>query len=85
TYGTLLACATMLLGDAGMEAAGLPVTEPGLLGPMIAEATAAERGERTANWRACLEHLLASPIEAWKGGEKPTVGGCIELLEANHT
>ncbi|GBU16254.1 MULTISPECIES: hypothetical protein [unclassified Methylobacterium] len=85
TYGTLLACATMLLGDAGMEAAGLPVTEPGLLGPLIAEATAAERGERTANWRACLEHLLASPIEAWKGGEKPTVGGCIELLEANHT
>ncbi len=65
-----------------MEEAGLPITEPAALGQAIALATAAERAEQTANWRECLEHLLHATIDAWKGGEKPTVGGTLEDLEA---
>jgi hypothetical protein len=82
TYGTLFAIAELLLGGDALEDAGLDLTEPRALGEMIAIATAAERADRVDNWRACLEHLLTVPIEAWKGGEKPTVGAVIEQLEA---
>lgn len=81
TYGTLLAIANLLLGDEAMESAEIPVAEPERLGAMIAAATAAERAEQTENWRRCLEHLLGSTIDAWKGGEKPTVGGVLEAFE----
>lgn len=82
TYGTLLAAANLLLGDEAMEEAGMPVTEPRRLGEMLADLTAAERAEQTDNWRSCLEHLLGSTIEAWKGGEKPTIGAILAELEA---
>lgn len=82
TYGTLFATAELLLGPDTMEEIGLPLDQPRALGDMIAAATAAERAERIENWRACLEHMLSVPIEAWKGGEKPTVGIAIEKLEA---
>lgn len=81
TYGTLLAVADLMLGHEALEEAGLPVTDAGRLGETIAAATAAERAEQSENWRDCLEHLLGSPIEAWKGGEKPTVGGVVQELE----
>ncbi len=31
------------------------------------------------NWRACLDHMLAVPVEAWRNGTKKTIG---QLLEA---
>jgi hypothetical protein len=81
TYGTLFAVAELLLGQDALEDAGLGLDAPHLIGDRIAQATASERAERLDNWRACLEHLLGVPIEAWKGGEKPSVGGLIERLE----
>lgn len=81
TYGTLLAVAAMLLGDEAMEAAGLPITESRRLGELLADATASERAEQGENWRQCLEYVLGSVIDAYKSGEKPTVGGAIELWE----
>lgn len=81
TYGTLFAMAQLLLGFEEMEDLGLPVTDAERLGQMIAEATASERAERIENWRACLERLFGVPIEAWKGGEKPTIGLALENLE----
>lgn len=83
TYGTLLALANLMLGDAAMEEAGLPIDDARRLGTMIAEATAQERAEQMENWRRCLDHLLGSTIDAWKGGEKPTVGGVLERFEAS--
>jgi len=41
-----------------------------------------ERAERVDNWHACLSHLLQSNIEAWRGGEKLTVGGVVEQYGA---
>jgi hypothetical protein len=81
TYGTLFAMAQLLLGAEDMEDIGLDVTEPAKLGAMIAEATAEERSLQGANWRDCLEHLLGSPIEAIKGGSRPTIGGITAELE----
>lgn len=81
TYGTLFSIAQLLLGPDTMEEIGLPLDDARTLGDMIAEATASERADRIDNWRACLEHMLSVPIDAWKGGEKPTVGLAIEKLE----
>jgi hypothetical protein len=81
TYGTLLAIANLLLGDEAMEAAGMPVTESYQLGKLVADITAEERGEQEDNWRSCLEHLMDSTIETWKGGDKMTVGGALERLD----
>lgn len=78
TWGTLLAMAGLLLGHEAIEAAGLPVADPARLGARIAAETAGERAEATENWADCLGHLLGSTIEAWKGGEKPTVGGVLD-------
>lgn len=78
TYGTLLAAAELLVGPEALEEIGLPVTDAGRLGEIIADATAFERAEQLDNWHRCLNHLLQSTIEAWKGGEKPIVGAVLE-------
>lgn len=81
TYGTLFAVAELLLGVATIEDAGFPITEAGRLGELIAKETAEERGAQTENWRACIEYLLGSTIDAWKGGGQPTPGAILEQLE----
>lgn len=81
TWGTLLTMSNLLLGDERMEAAGLPVADPQRLGRLVARATAMERAEATDNWVDCLNHLLGSTIEAWKSGERPTIGHVLEEWE----
>ena len=83
TYGTLFTIAQLLLGFETLEEIGLPVTEAEKLGRMIADATASERADRIDNWRAAFEHMMGVPIEAWKGGEKPTIGIALENLDRN--
>jgi hypothetical protein len=80
TYGVLLTCAELAVGEEGLEAAGLPVTEPQRLGEMIAQATASERAEQTDNWRGCLEHLLSWTIDNYKSGERPIVGDVLDTV-----
>lgn len=81
TWGTLLSMADLFLGPEQMEAFGLPVDDAGRLGQAIFRATASARAEIGRNWTDCLGHLLGSPIDAWSGGEKPTIGGVIEALD----
>lgn len=73
TYGTLLAVAHLLLGDLGMADAHVPLTE-GSLGSWVARRTRDDRAAGTDNWRACLEYLLDCTIDAWRNGERPTIG-----------
>jgi hypothetical protein len=80
TYGTLLAAADMVLGADLMEEAGLPVADEERLAEVLQEATADERAARLDNWHKCLNHLLASTIDAWKEGKRPSVGGVFEDL-----
>lgn len=84
TYGTLFAIAQMLLGVEDMEELGIDITEPTRLGALIAAATADERSEQTENWRACLEHLIGSPIDALKNGTRHTIGAITEECDAPH-
>ncbi|WP_141098408.1 hypothetical protein [Rhodoblastus acidophilus] len=82
TYGTLLALANLLIGDAGMVAAGFDVEDHAFVGKMIGHMTSNDRQGDDDNWRQCLAHLLGSTIEAWKSGEKPTVGRVVEDWES---
>lgn len=80
TYGVLLAVANQLLGAAGIEAAGLPITETGQLGALLADATASERAEQTDNWVDCLDRTMSWTIDNWKGGDRPIVGDVLDRL-----
>lgn len=88
TYGTLLACADLLVGEAGMIDAGmLPDLEtPGKLDEehlveTLEAATSAERNDQTPKWLDVIERILGAKLEAFKAGERQTVGGVLEALE----
>ncbi len=75
TFGTLLAAAEMLVGAEALVSIGLPVYDDEALGMIVQEATALERNETLENWHKCLNILMDSPIDAWRDGQKPIVGG----------
>jgi hypothetical protein len=81
TYGTLLAAAELLVGPEALEEIGLPATEHTALGELVASATAIERTENLDNWHKCLDMLFQFPIDAWREGVKPTIGGvCADVM-----
>lgn len=81
TYGTLLAAAEMALGHEAIEAFGLPVSDKRQLGDIVSVATKDERAAQKPNWQICLDYLLESTIDSYKGGEKPTIGGLLDFLQ----
>jgi hypothetical protein len=88
TYGTLLACAELLVGEVGMIDAGLmgDIKLPGKLDRLhlletLEHATAAERNDQTPKWLDVIERILGAKLEAFKSGERLTVGAVIEALE----
>jgi hypothetical protein len=78
TYGTLLAGAQMLLGAEGLGQWNVDVTEPQRVGALVAEATAQDRAETRDNWEKCLDKLFDFVIDAWREGERPTIGTALE-------
>lgn len=85
TWGTLLAAAQLVLGAEAIDAALLGEGEvaetDGRLGAVVARATANDRAEAAENWVECLHYLLGCTIEAWRSGEKPTIGSALEHWE----
>ncbi|CDZ67645.1 Putative nucleoside-triphosphatase [Neorhizobium galegae bv. orientalis] len=88
TYGTVLACAELLVGEQGMIDAGMH-EDPFITGrlniDMLIEtldaATAAERADQVPQWQIVIEKVLGAKLDSYKGGDKLTVGGVIEQLE----
>jgi hypothetical protein len=80
TYGTLLAAAEMVLGDAAIEACGLPINDAEQLAAIIGQATAPDRSDQLENWHRCINHLMGSAIDAWRDGKRPTVGGVMAAM-----
>lgn len=78
TYGTFLTCAHLLLGDEGVDEAGYPMENLMNWGEKLEAASLPEREGARENWRACLEHLLSSRVDAWRGGMRHSVGAMIE-------
>lgn len=89
TYGTVLACAELAVGEAGLIDAGFPVDfqlpgeidYDGLI-DLIARATAEERAAQTPKWQEVIEKILGATIDMYIGGRKPSVGETIADLEA---
>lgn len=80
TFGTLLACAD-LIEFSGWDEARLKAPVAGDLKPwseVLAVNTMVEFEGAIANWRACLDHLLSVPVEAWRNGVRTTVGQVVE-------
>ncbi|GLI25633.1 hypothetical protein GGQ86_000380 [Xanthobacter flavus] len=83
TYGTLLACAHLVLGDELLDRYGLPNDLDGLepWAELLAAADLPEREDASENWRRCITHLLTSRVEAWRNGLRHTVGALLEDLK----
>lgn len=91
TYGTVLACAELLVGEQGMIDAGFPAQPSGIDGPLeldtdylveiLEQATASERADQVPKWQEVIEAILGAKLDAYKSGEKLTVGAVIEALE----
>ncbi|WAC26327.1 hypothetical protein [Ancylobacter sp. SL191] len=83
TFGALLACADLLLGDELLEELKLPTIDGGLdkWGKMLAPSSLPEHDDALENWRRCLNHLLTAKIDAWRSGRQHMVGGLLEDLK----
>jgi hypothetical protein len=82
TFGTLLAAAHMLLGDAGMEheAVGFPIEKLDIWAELLKAATTPEVANSDPNWSRCIEAFLTAPIDAFNKGERMTVGQVLSDL-----
>lgn len=83
TYGTLLAAAELLVGPDVLEEIGLPVTQEGELGAIVAAATEADRAENLEHWHRAIDTLYQSEIDGWREGIKPTIGSVAEQFRAD--
>jgi len=82
TFGTLLACADLLLGPEVADDMGVPMVDDlSAWGERLAVQTMAEYEDMADNWRACLKHLLTSRVEAWRGGSRHTIGALLQELQ----
>lgn len=77
TFGTLLTCAHMMLGEDGVEKADYSIEFADWWG---SEAGLKNVSDDEENWRGCLVHLMTAPIEAWRGGRNPTIGRLLQQL-----
>lgn len=81
TFGTLLACADIMLGPELAEEMGVPMVEDlSPWGELLAADKMSEYEDMSDNWRACLKHLLTSRVEAWRAGSRNTVGQLLDDL-----
>ncbi|MCZ4076249.1 hypothetical protein [Agrobacterium sp. LMR679] len=89
TYGTVLACAELLVGEQGLVDAGMhqDPTADGvrldidMLVETLEAATSADRAEQMPKWQEVIEKIMGAKVDAYKAGERQTVGGIIEALE----
>jgi len=82
TYGTLLACAELLVGRHGMTDMGFDANDEDWVIDAIRTATASEISEQMEKWHEVIQRLLSTVIHQWKAGEQSTVGKVLEMFEA---
>lgn len=82
TFGTLLACAALVLGS-DAEALGLPLEDLSRWGELMRADQLDELEDANENWRLCLDHILSSRPEVWRGGSHPAIGRVLEEFLAD--
>lgn len=95
TYGTLLAAADMLLGEALADELGIasaftlddPDKENSAGLAWWTEHLGAdampEVEDAQQNWRKCVTWILTNQVEPWRNGKRATVGQCLEDLHVS--
>ena len=83
TYGTFLACAHLMLGDEGIEEVGYRADDLSGWAEALAAQSLSEKETAEENWKACLEHLLTSRVDAWRNGSRHTIGALLEGYRDN--
>ena len=82
TFGTFLAAAHLLLGDEGMDAAGLSLN-PDHWGEMLRADAVPELEDVKPTWLDCMEKILTRPIDQFHGGQRPTPARILQQLRDN--
>lgn len=78
TFGILMACANLLVGES-FERLNVPMGEDlSIWRERFKVSEMAEFEDDKRNWRACLSRLLTTPVDAWRGGIKLTIGRVVE-------
>lgn len=83
TYGTLLACAAMLLGDELAADLGVPLgpEEERYWSRELAAESLPEVEDSKPNYRQCVDRILTSVVRAWRANSTHnTIGQVIHLL-----
>lgn len=87
TFGTFLAGAHILLGDEGMDELMLPRGETSPAADhfvlLLRSDVAPELEGRLPNWLRCIEAIMTAQPDAWRSGERQTVGQIVEQLTAD--
>lgn len=77
TYGTLLACADLVLADIA-DQAGVRLSEDlRWWSEHLSVEELPETEDIKANWRDCLERILTARVAAWRNGARESVGQCL--------
>ncbi len=86
TFGTLLACADLLI-DEKAEKLGVAMGNSDLTpwADLLQADRLAEYEGAEENWRLCLTVILTTPIDAWRGGSRNTVGEMIDEFWRSNT
>jgi hypothetical protein len=79
TYGTLLACAAMLLGDELAAELGVPLgpDEEREWSTLLAAESLPEVEDSKPNYRQCVDRILTSVVRAWRNSSHNTIGQVI--------
>lgn len=77
TYGVLLACADLLIGEYSVELGFMDAEDDGWK-QYLAPDLLPELEDARENYRACLDHLLSVFVEAWRNGTRPVVGRALD-------
>jgi hypothetical protein len=83
TYGTLLTCAHLLLGDDALRRFGYPVDDLSPWAKLLSVASMPELEDQGATWLRCLNMLFTRNIDMWRGGGQMTIGAVIESYESD--
>ena len=80
TYGTLLACAAMMLGDELAAELGVQVgpEEERWWTEHLAAASMPEVEDATPNYRQCLDRILTTPVREWRSSSHNTIGQILQ-------
>jgi hypothetical protein len=91
TYGTLLACADLLLGPELAEDLGVRLVDPDRAreddgaatwwAENLSASSLPEVEDAAPNWRDCIMSLLTAQVEPWRNGARATIGKCLEDLK----